>query len=406
MSKNYLFSELVLEKEGFLRGPFGGDLKKEMFVEKSDTTYKVYEQGVVLRADKSIGNYYITENDYQKKLSKFHVRDKDFLVSCSGVNMGAIYQLESPFERGIINQALLRIRLDNKKIDDDYFKYLFTELISKKITSGSGDSTIPNFPGLSVIKKVEIELPKLEIQKKVGHLLSVIDKKIDLNNKINSELEAMAKTLYDYWFVQFDFPNEEGKPYKSSGGAMEWNEELKREIPVGWECKELHTILEKESLPSKLTTSDYLNEGKIPIIDQSTDFITGFTNMEETLIKCKVPRIVFGDHTRIVKFINFDFARGADGTQILLSKEKRMPQHLFYQSILKIDLSNYGYARHFKFLKESKIIIPSEEIALKYEKMVKTYFDIIRQNIFENQELSSLRDWLLPMLMNGQVSVE
>ena len=83
-----------------------------------------------------------------------------------------------------------------------------------------------------------------------------------------------------------------------------------------------------------------------------------------------------------------------------------MPQHLFYQSILKIDLSNYGYARHFKFLKESKIIIPSEEIALKYEKMVKTYFDIIRQNIFENQELSSLRDWLLPMLMNGQVSVE
>ena len=184
MSKNYLFSELVLEKEGFLRGPFGGDLKKEMFVEKSDTTYKVYEQGVVLRADKSIGNYYIAENDYQKKLSKFHVRDKDFLVSCSGVNMGAIYQLESPFERGIINQALLRIRLDNKKIDDDYFKYLFTELISKKITSGSGDSTIPNFPGLSVIKKVEIKLPKLEIQKKVGHLLSVIDKKIGSGAKM------------------------------------------------------------------------------------------------------------------------------------------------------------------------------------------------------------------------------
>ena len=119
----------------------------------------------------------------------------------------------------------------------------------------------------------------------------------------------------------------------------------------------------------------------------------------------EVPRIVFGDHTRILKLINFDFARGADGTQILLSKDKRVPQHFFYHSLLKIDLSNYGYARHFKFLKQMKIIVPSFQISNKFEKKTKIIFDKVRQNKFQNQKLAELRDWLLPMLMNGQVSV-
>ena len=121
--------------------------------------------------------------------------------------MGAIYQLKEPFERGIINQALLRIRLNNELIDDNYFYYLFKELICKKITSGSGDSTIPNFPGLEIIKNIEFELPIKQIQEKVGFVLSALDSKIELNKRINTELEAMAKTIYDYWFVQFDFPH-------------------------------------------------------------------------------------------------------------------------------------------------------------------------------------------------------
>ena len=93
MNKNYLFKDVVAAKCGFLRGPFGGDLKKEIFVEKGNDTYKVYEQGVVLNSDKNIGRYYISERDYKAKLHKFSVQDRDFLVSCSGVNMGAIYQV-------------------------------------------------------------------------------------------------------------------------------------------------------------------------------------------------------------------------------------------------------------------------------------------------------------------------
>ena len=115
--------------------------------------------------------------------------------------------------------------------------------------------------------------------------------------------------------------------------------------------------------------------------------------------------IVFGDHTRILKLINFDFARGADGTQVLLSKEERVPQHFFYHSLLKIDLSNYGYARHFKFLKDTKTIMPSIDIANQFEEKAKIWYDMVWANMKQNQKLAEVRDWLLPMLMNGQVRV-
>jgi type I restriction enzyme S subunit len=251
-------------------------------------------------------------------------------------------------------------------------------------------------------------------QQKIASALSALDAKIELNNRINAELEAMAKSLYDYWFVQFDFPfdfaqgkpDENGKPYKSSGGKMVYNAELKREIPDGWDYEFVENLLAKEDLGKKIPAKEYKSNGKFPIIDQSTDFICGFTDDETALINFSRAHIVFGDHTRILKFINFDFARGADGTQVLLSNNKRMPQHLFYQSLLKIDLSNYGYARHFKFLKDAKIIVPSKDISEEYEKTATTIYQKIRYNIFENQHLTGLRDWLLPMLMNGQVRVK
>ena len=106
-----------------------------------------------------------------------------------------------------------------------------------------------------------------------------------------------------------------------------------------------------------------------------------------------------------MKLVNFDFARGADGTQILVSSRVNLPQHLFYHSLLKIDLSNYGYARHFKFLKDKSVTLPDKNIAEKFESIVSSFYKIRRSNIEQNQHLSSLRDWLLPMLMNGQVTV-
>ena len=228
----------IILPNGMIRGPFGSALKKSLFVPKSKNTYKVYEQGVVLEKNNFVGNYYITA-DYFEKMKRFAVKENDFLVSCSGVNYGAIHQIRKNFESGIINQALLIIRVNPLIVDYNYFLYYFRIFISKLITTGTGDSTIPNFPSVSVIKDIEIDLPSLEVQKQIGNFLYSLDKKISLNKKINATLEDMAKTIYDYYFVQFDFPDENGKPYKSSGGKMIFSTELQREIPEGWKVGRL-----------------------------------------------------------------------------------------------------------------------------------------------------------------------
>lgn len=255
------------------------------------------------------------------------------------------------------------------------------------------------------IMEFKIPVFDLKTQQSISAVLSALDKKIALNKQINARLEQMAKTLYDYWFVQFDFPDANGKPYKSSGGEMVFDETLKREIPKGWGSIELQSCLAKIPNTTKILNKDIKDFGKYPVVDQSQDFICGFTNDEKSILNPQDAHIIFGDHTRIVKLVNFQYARGADGTQVILSNNERMPNYLFYQIINQIDLSSYGYARHFKFLKEFKIILPSKDISQKYNEIANTYFVKVRNNIKQNHQLTQLRDFLLPMLMNGQVSV-
>ena len=296
---------------------------------------------------------------------------------------------------------------ENEHSINDYIFYLAQSPAFRKRAIGCMEGTSGRKRvNEGALKLQELPIPDKDIQRKIATVLSSLDTKVELNQKVNAELEAMAKTLYDYWFVQFNFPDRDGKPYKYSGGKMVYNDELKRNIPEGWEMSRVASLLEKVNSNVKLATSEYLSDGKYPIIDQSRDFIVAFTNNEDAVIDGSlVPRIIFGDHTRILKFINFDFVRGADGTQVLLSSTSRMPQHLFFYSLSRIDLSNYGYARHLKFLREQLIILPSIEIAEKFETIARNYHLQIRQNIEQNQKLTQLRDWLLPMLMNGQVTV-
>ena len=292
--------------------------------------------------------------------------------------------------------------LDSRKDDLRFWSYFLPLLGLDKLNSHSA------VPGLSreLAYLIEPSIPDLDVQLSIAKLLNLIDEKIELNNRINAELEAMAKTLYDYWFVQFDFPDANGKPYKTSGGKMVYNETLKREIPEGWSSKALGHLIAKAPTVPKLKRADYGAHGKIPIIDQSVDLICGFTNEDKFTISPIKAHVVFGDHTRIVKLVNFDYARGADGTQILISRSNNVSDYLLYQIVNSIDLSNYGYARHFKFLKSTEVVEPDWNTSVKYEQVVEPIFEKIKTGIFENIELKKLRDWLLPMLMNGQVTVK
>ena len=156
----------------------------------------------------------------------------------------------------------------------------------------------------------------------------------------------------------------------------------------------------------RVQNAEYKSSGNIPIVDQSASLIAGYTDNIDALLSDEHGYIVFGDHTRVVKYIRFPFARGADGTQILKSSLSCMPTELLYNTITHIDLSNQGYARHFKFLKDSLVIVPNDDIAQKFAVQVSIWHEQQKQLLFENMKLSKLRDWLLPMLMNGQATID
>lgn len=185
---------------------------------------------------------------------------------------------------------------------------------------------------------------------------------------------------------------------------MVYNERFGREIPQGWSTMPISEILDKYPTTKRYETKEYLSCGKYPIIDQGDSYIVGFTNEVDHLLT-RHPAVLFGDHSTKVKFLDFDFARGADGTQILYSSNEAVSQYYLYLAVSALQIPNPGYSRHFKYLKELPIIIPDLKIANTFKNIVKPLFEEWTKNIFCNIELTKQRNELLPLLMNGQVSV-
>ena len=342
----------------------------------------------------------IAEKLPTQKVTKF--KQDDILIANIRPYLKKIWQADID---GGASSDVLVVR-PNDVIDNNFLYYALTQdSFFEYVMKGSKGTKMPRGDKSQIMDFV---IPDLEIdeQIKIGKLLKSIDQRIQINNQINQELEAMAKTLYDYWFVQFDFPDQNGKPYKSSGGKMVYNPELKREIPEGWGVESVGNLLDKVTKAEKIENNSIEFIGEIPVIDQSQKYIVGFTNNEKALLQPQDGHVIFGDHTRVVKYINFDYARGADGTQVLISNNENISNVLLYHMIEDFDLTNYGYARHFKFLKEKTVIVPDKEVSSKFETQANVIYEKLKNNIFENQELTQLRDWLLPMLMNGQVKVE
>ena len=320
-------------------------------------------------------------------------------------DIGVATYIADNFDNVVLGYHCALITPNPTIVDGKYLNaFMHTQYIQKYFennASGSGQRyTLSN----DTISNIPVLLPSMEVQHTIGKLLADLDRKIELNRQINDNLEAMAKQLYDYWFVQFDFPNEEGKPYKSSGGAMVWNEKLKREIPQYWSTLPISAILDKYPTTKRYETKEYLSQGKYPIIDQGDTYIVGYTNEDDNLLT-RHPAVLFGDHSTKVKFLDFDFARGADGTQILYSSNDAVSQYYLYLAVSTLQIPNPGYSRHFKYLKELPIVIPSLSIAIKFANIVKPLFKKWTNNIFNNIALTKQRNELLPLLMNGQATV-
>ncbi len=216
-------------------GAFGPDIKVDNFV----------SSGVPVLNGANIPKFKLVENEFRyvtpekaKTFRKAIAKRGDIVITHRGT-LGQISYIpeNSKFEEYVISQSQFRVALNKSVVDSAYFVYYFhTSEGPKRLLANKCHVGVPALAQATTnFKLIEIPLPELNIQKKIAAILTNFDSKIELNNKINADLEAMAKTIYDYWFVQFDFPNAKGKPYKTSGGKMVWNEELKREIPAGWE---------------------------------------------------------------------------------------------------------------------------------------------------------------------------
>lgn len=288
----------------------------------------------------------------------------------------------------------INLRLnDKKKFNPIYFNYLFrTRQFRKSMTGTAVGANIQNL-SQSRLGSCEVNVPDVETQKDIATILSRYDSLIENYQKQIMLLEEAAQRLYKEWFVDFHFPGHE-------------NTKIVDGVPEGWEKKKVGDLIAKSQRTKQVPANEYLKTGSIPVIDQSRNYIAGYTNDYECLVNVTTPYIVFGDHTRVLKYIPFSFAKGADGTQLIMSNDlDRMPQSLFYNSLINIDLSNYSYARHFKYLKEEEISVPISDVSMKYDELVSKYYQSIQNNREQIRLLTEARDRLLPKLISAEINV-
>lgn len=323
------------------------------------------------------------------------------------------------------NQGFKNIIVNKSICDVDYLYYYLKFHIKEIEALGSGTT----FKEVSkvALQKFEINIPNLEEQKRIGNLLSSLDQKIELNRKINDNLEAMAKQLYDYWFVQFDFPNEEGKPYKSSGGKMVWNEKLKREIPESWEVKsinDLSSICRGVSYkPSDLQDNGVLIlrgnniENNRIIYDNNTAFLSPNLISAEQKIKRHDIIITMSsgskEHIGKCAMFQLDSEHSFGAFLSKITPNKDCPHFIFlflsstyFKQKIKSVCNGTGINNLTnQTFDEVKFAYPTPNILKLFERRIQSIFDTIGNNDAENEVLTKQRDELLPLLMNGQVSV-
>lgn len=320
----------------------------------------------------------------------------------------------------IQSQDIAKIDCNESLLDKDFAFYLISSACVKQQLSAAAQQTKIRHTSPDKIKECTVWIPSLDVQKRIGRILTDIDNKIAINRQINDNLEAMAKQLYDYWFVQFDFPNEEGKPYKSSGGAMVWNEKLKREIPKGWFCG---TLLDIAEYTNGLACQKYrpTDDNKLPVI-KIKEMHDGLS-VDTEWVKADIPddvKVFDGDvlfsWSASLEVMLWAYGNGGLNQHIfkVTSKNGYPRSFYFYQLVHYIGVfKQMAEARKTTMghitqdhLRQSTIVLPPDvDIANKLEEKLCPIFDAIVKNSQEIMTLTKQRDELLPLLMNGQATV-
>ena len=362
----------------------------------------------------------LSEEDFKRWTKRVTPRNGDLLFSYE-TRLGEAALMPEGV-RACLGRRMGLLRPLSGKVIPEYLLYAYLSpafqhtIIANTITVATVDRI-----ALNEISSFPIRIPGMAEQKRVADLLKKIDAKIDCNNRINAVLEAMAKTLYDYWFVQFDFPDANGKPYKSSGGKMVYNATLKQDIPDGWEAKELGDIV------------DEVRDGVEPAdVDIQTPYIglehiarksivlDKWANAEQAISNKNSYRagdILFGKIRPYFHKVGFATIGGITSTDAIVIRAKDTAVKGYALETIFSDrfveaatVSSTGSKMpraDWAVLKRYGVALPdrASPLLIRFQHLFDTATEEMAKNVCQNRELAQLRDWILPLLMNGQVTV-
>ena len=375
----------------------------------------------VLDMDFSTENLAYIDEVQAEKLKNVIVEKNDILLNITGDSIARCTIVPEEILPARVNQHVSIIRCKNTE-QSKYVMY-YLQYIKKYLLQISKVGGTRNALTKEAISKLPIKIS--EDWNRISTILDNIDRKIKINNQINQELEAMAKTLYDYWFVQFDFPDQNGHPYKSSGGKMVYNPELKREIPEGWGVETLRDFESKiitGKTPSRANSDNF--GGKIPFITigdiRGNTFIYS-TSESLTDLGASVQQNKYLPEGSLcvsciatVGEIGFTTEWSHTNQQInsIVFEDETHRYYLYFALKNYFENAKASAKTGNTFANMNKedfsgirIILPSKEIKNNFHEISEPYFAQIKCLQGQNQELTQFRDWLLPMLMNGQVKV-
>lgn len=372
----------------------------------------------------------LLENDKKSvsspEIEKYILKEGDIVFARTGNSTGRTYFHEEKNGELAFAGFLIKFSLDKSKVNPKYLKYFTISKPYKQwVDNLSNGSTRGNI-NAKTFADCPIILPSREQQDYLVRVLSSLEDKIQINNQINQELEAMTKTLYDYWFVQFDFPDQNGNPYKSSGGKMVYHPELKREIPEGWGVEKLGDLAQfKNGINYEKTSSGsekvkiinvrnissstiFINQTDLDEIFLENDKSTNFIVNEGMIL---ITRSSIPGATRLVS--ELEAKTVYSGFIIASEVNDLINKNLIFYYLKNVEevLKKQSAGTIMKNISQSvltdmTVSLPPQNVLLKFNSIIDNLLEQMKNVQRQNQELTQLRDWLLPMLMNGQVKVE
>jgi type I restriction enzyme S subunit len=364
---------------------------------------------------------YITQETYDTWF-RAHIQPGDILFVNKGTP-GRVCLVPDPADF-VAAQDMVGLRFKNEFNPYYMLALLRSDHVQRTVQNNFVGLVIPHFRKQELVK-MKLPVADRETRDKVGSFFKALSLKIELNRRINVELEQMARTLYDYWFVQFDFPDASGKPYKSSGGQMAYNDQLKREIPAGWQVQDMHANDLFEIIKPKIDkfagTKQYIATADVneltmtygtPITYEGRESRANMQPREYTVwfakMKESVKHIFVGDYSEdLLHYAIFSTGFMGMQTSIEAFEYLTLTIHRPYFELVKDANSNGATMAAIgnNDMKNIKLLVPNDRVLAQFHEIARPILEKMDRNRQESQKLAHLRDWLLPMLMNGQVKV-